>query len=300
MSDPHREYPNTYFVPKRSHENELARLQIQDQVVTAGMGGVLPEQQDPASFQQILDVGCGTGGWLIELARQYPMISLLVGVDVNRQTIEHARMQAEAQQVSDRVQFREMDVLGKLDFPTDYFALVNQRFGASFLRTWEWPHFLYECQRVCKPGGVIRITEADMAGQSTSPALSHLFAMMIEAFYRAGHLFTPEGTGMTGQLTHLLHQARLQNVQTRLSLHEYRAGTLEWQSFYEDMRHLFRGIVPFLRKWTHVTEDYEAMYQQALAEMQQPDFVARVGALTAWGNKPLARDSSSENEEDET
>jgi len=33
-------------------------------------------------------------------------------------------------------------------------------------------------------------------------------------------------------------------------------------------------------------DDYETIYQQALTEMQLPDFVATWRLLTAWGNKP--------------
>lgn len=33
-------------------------------------------------------------------------------------------------------------------------------------------------------------------------------------------------------------------------------------------------------------EDYEAIYQQMLSEMHQPDFVAPWGLLTAWGINP--------------
>jgi ubiquinone/menaquinone biosynthesis C-methylase UbiE len=161
-TEPQREHPSTYFVQDRSNEEELTRLQIQDQIVTTGMGGVLPEQPDPLIFQQVLDVGCGTGGWLMEAARTYPTMSLLVGVDVSSRMAEYARTQAEAQQVSDRVQFRSMDALRMLEFPSAFFDLVNQRFGASFLRTWDWPKLLLEFQRVTRPGGVIRVTESHM------------------------------------------------------------------------------------------------------------------------------------------
>ncbi len=70
--NPRREQPGTYFVQDRFSEDELTRLRLQDQQVTAGMGGVLPEQADPASFQRVLDVGCGSGDWLIEAAKTYP------------------------------------------------------------------------------------------------------------------------------------------------------------------------------------------------------------------------------------
>ncbi len=65
-----QEHPSTYVVQDRSNREELARLQLQDDLMTQGMGGVLPEQPDPASLRRVLDVGCGTGGWLIETARR--------------------------------------------------------------------------------------------------------------------------------------------------------------------------------------------------------------------------------------
>src|SRR5438132_10575892 len=135
MTDPRREHPSTYFVQDRSNEEELNRLQIQDQMITAGMGGVLPEQPNPAIFRRVVDVGCGTGGWLIEAARIYPAMSLLVGVDVSSRMLEYARTQAEAHKASGRVQCRATDVLRMLALPGEYSALVNQRFATGYRRT---------------------------------------------------------------------------------------------------------------------------------------------------------------------
>jgi len=45
-------------------------------------------------------------------------------------------------------------------------------------------------------------------------------------------------------------------------------------------------VLPFLQKWGCATEDYDAVYQQALIEMQQPDFRAIWPIITAWGTKP--------------
>ena len=291
-TDPRQEHPSTYVVQDRSNQEELTRLQIQDQMITAGMGGVLPEQPDPPVFRRVLDVGCGTGGWLIEAAKTYPAMSLLVGVDVSSRMIEHARTQAEAEKLSDRVQFRTMDALRMLEFPSGYFDLVNQRYGQGYLRTWDWPKLLQEYRRVARPGGVIRITEVDFAVESRSPALNRLNDMCLQALYQAGHYFTAEGNGVISQLARLLHQYGLQNVQTRAYTLEHRAGTPEGQSFYEDARLVYRTTVPFLRKWTHVPDDYETIYQQALREMQQPDFVGRVDLLTAWGINPPKKEKT--------
>jgi ubiquinone/menaquinone biosynthesis C-methylase UbiE len=81
QTSPRKEHPSTYIVQDRNNEEELTRLKLQDQMFSAAMGGPLSEQPDPPRFRRVLDVGCGTGGWLIEVARIYPSIELLIGVD---------------------------------------------------------------------------------------------------------------------------------------------------------------------------------------------------------------------------
>lgn len=278
-----QEHPSTYFVENRSSDDDLARLQIQDRMITEAMGGVLPEQSDPAILQRVLDVGSGSGGWLIETARAYPAISLLVGVDVSSKMVAYARSQAAAQQVNGRVEFQVMDALRMLEFPHAFFDLVNQRAGVSYLRTWDWPKLLQEYRRVVRLGGIVRVTEGEWGPESNSPALTHLFDLLLRTFYQAGYSFTLERAGVTSSLARLLQQHGFQQVQSRLITRTYRPGTHEWQSFFEDMKLTFRIIVPFLRKWTRVPDDYEHIYQQAVEEMQRPDFVASGNVLTVWG-----------------
>src|SRR5581483_7279932 len=148
-----REHPDTYFVQDRSKEDEIIRLQVQDRLITMGMGGVLPEQVDPGSLGSVLDIGCGTGGWLIEMARTYPAIARLVGVDVSCKLLDYAREQAAEQGIGRRVEFCLMDALRMLEFPSASFDLGNQRLGMSYLRTWDWPKLLGECRRVLRAGG---------------------------------------------------------------------------------------------------------------------------------------------------
>ena len=284
--EPKREHPSTYFVQDRSNQEELNRLQIQDHLLTASMGGVLPEQPDLTGILRVLDVGCGTGGWLIELAQTTPTCTVLVGVDASLTFVEYAREQAAAAQVSDRVEFHVMDALRMLEFPDNFFDLVNQRFASGWLRTWDWRKLLNEYQRVCRPGGVVRITEPELAARSNSPALSRLTELFLQAFCQAGNLFAPTPDSVTSEMARLLHQHGLQQVQTRACTLEYLPGNLEGQHYFEDIKLIYRTVVPFLRKWTSVPDDYEDIYQHMLSEMQQSDFVATLGLLTAWGKAP--------------
>jgi hypothetical protein len=57
-TNPGQEHPSTYWVQDRSDEEELTRLRLQDQMLTADMGGVLPEQPDPMVYRRVLDVSC--------------------------------------------------------------------------------------------------------------------------------------------------------------------------------------------------------------------------------------------------
>jgi ubiquinone/menaquinone biosynthesis C-methylase UbiE len=267
------------------NERELTRLMIHDRLTTATMGGVLSEQTDPTVFRHLLDVACGPGGWVIEVAQTYPTMSL-VGIDISQHMIEYARAQAQASQVKDRVEFRVMDALLTLEFRRASFDLTNMRLGFSFLRTWDWPKMLSELLRVTCPGGVVRVTESESFIWSNSPALTRLFEMFQCALYRAGHLFKEESTGVINHLPRLLEQYGCEQVQTKVHVGEYRAGTGEGEAFYEDWMHGFQTVRPFIQKWGCSSEDYEVIYQQALGEMRQPDFLATLKFLTAWGSKP--------------
>jgi ubiquinone/menaquinone biosynthesis C-methylase UbiE len=285
--DSRHELSSTYIVQDHSNQEELARLHIQDQMITTAMGGVLSEQSNPSSLRRILDIGCGTGDWLIEAARTYPDISLLVGVDANHTMIEYARARAKEQQLSNRVEFHVMDVLRMIEFPTGFFDLVNERFALSFVRTWEWSKLFTECQRVTRPDGIVRLTELDTDVQSSSPALTRLNDLFNQALSQSGHTFLSKQSGKTAELVPLLTRHGIQDLQTQEHTITFRAGTVEGQRFYEDMARLYHTIRPFLRQWLRIPNDYETTYQQALREMQQPDFLATWRLLTVWGMVPL-------------
>jgi len=268
-------------VQDRENVHEITRLHLQDQMLTTSMGGALPEQPDPTRFQSVLDVGCGTGNWLITTAKTYPTIRRLVGVDISTKMLDFAREQARTEGVSDRVEFAAMDALRMLEFPESTFDLVNHRLGMGWLRKWDWPNILQKYFHVCKIGGVIRLTEGNL-GQSSSQASRHLAQLLLEAFYNAGNLFENTSEGVISQLPSLLSRY-VQHSQTRRHEIVYRAGTPEWKQFYEDARLAYRTILPFLQKWTHVPDNYDDVYQQMLTEMQQPGSVATWTFLTVWG-----------------
>src|SRR6266568_1002623 len=112
---------------------EMARLMLQDHMLTQALGGLIPEQSDLSQVRQVLDIGCGPGGWLLDLVTQYPHLQG-VGIDVSQLMIDYAAHSAESQRLSN-VHFLVADATKKLSFLDKSFDLVNARILTGFLST---------------------------------------------------------------------------------------------------------------------------------------------------------------------
>ncbi|GAC1472077.1 MAG: hypothetical protein NVS2B12_40200 [Ktedonobacteraceae bacterium] len=54
-------------------------------------------------------------------------------------------------------------------------------------------------------------------------------------------------------------------------------------SFFEDVKLLFRTGLPFYRKWCNIPHNYEELYHQALEEIQEPGCLTTGRLITTWG-----------------
>ncbi len=269
----------------RFTEEELALLQKEEQMMTAALAGVLPEQPDSARFKNVLDVGSGTGEWLIELAQTHPEIAYLVGIDINPQLVAYAQAQAVAQQVAERVQFRVMNAVGFLDFPPNTFDLINQRFGTGFLRSWEWNGLLENFRRIAQPHGVIRLIEADMM-ESNSLAQMQQADILFQAFHRSGHAFTAQKDGMTSGLIPKLHQWGFQNIQTIDHTLHYNKETVDGQLLSAYLKDIPRSFHAFKQKWWKRLPNEELLNKQMQEDIERLDFEASWRFLTIWAINP--------------
>src|SRR5947209_5536321 len=125
VNPPHRN--NAYFNDPESGA-EMIRLIDQDRLITKGMGGLFAEQSDLSGINRVLDVGCGPGGWVLEMAFAYPQIEV-VGFDVSEAMINYARTRAQVQHLNN-AHFHVMDARQPLNFSDNSFDLVNARFVA--------------------------------------------------------------------------------------------------------------------------------------------------------------------------
>jgi ubiquinone/menaquinone biosynthesis C-methylase UbiE len=125
-----------------------------------------------------------------------------VGVDNGQQMIVYAQMQAELQGLTN-AQFRVMDIQQPLDFPDNYFDLVNTR-QTAFLPLAAWPPFLRECLCIAQPDGIIRLTETH-GNISTSSTNEQMGLLFFYALRRTGQSFSPTGQhlGIAPMITQL-------------------------------------------------------------------------------------------------
>jgi hypothetical protein len=133
------------------------------------------------------------------------------------------------------------------------------------------------------------LTEADDLGTTNSPAFEKLSAMFIRAFQVARRTFSPEGRNwaITPRLGKFLSDAGCQNIQSRVHINDYSAGTEAHESIYRDLAIVLRLIQPFLVKVGVTTqEEADRLYQQAVAEMLSNDFRGIAYILTVCGEKP--------------
>jgi ubiquinone/menaquinone biosynthesis C-methylase UbiE len=286
-SDP-QEQENTYFLNPED-TTEMARLMHQDRLLTRYMGGVFPGGPDLSTMHDILDIACGPGGWVLDVAHEYPKVQV-VGMDVSRKMTTYARAQAQAQGL-DNARFLLMDALQPLDFPDNSFNLVNARLLCGFMPRAVWPNLLQECMRIARPGGIIRLAEIDNGCASNSLACETIDTIIGHAVHLSGKGFSPNGrsTGMIPMLARLLRNAGCINIQQRPHLIDFSTGTELHGAWYQNAMVFYQLIKPFLIKIGVTTpQEFDQLYQQVLIEMLAEDFCGMWLLLSAWGQKPAA------------
>jgi ubiquinone/menaquinone biosynthesis C-methylase UbiE len=257
-----------------------------DKILTNGLEGTLAERPDLSGITAILDLGCGPGGWVLEVAREHPDIRVS-GIDISRSMTQFAQAQATSRGYGN-ASFMVMDVKQPLGFEDASFDLVNERTLFGVMAPGEWPQLLAECKRILRPGGIIRLTELEMP-VTTSPALNELWRITARAFYEAGRSFSVDGQhiGITPVLKRLLRDAGFQNVNHQGHVIDISAGTTDFEGFFRHFVYIVELLKPFRLRARGVTEqEHDRLNQQMQAELLASDFCGLWTYVTAWGEKP--------------
>src|SRR5450631_4133670 len=117
------------FDPERAEE--MVRLINLDRMTTKNMGGSLSGVANTSELETVLDIGCGSGGWVLDVAFAYPHIEV-TGIDISKLMIDYANTRAHSELLSN-ISFGVMDINQPLAFPDASFDLINARFLFSVL-----------------------------------------------------------------------------------------------------------------------------------------------------------------------
>ena len=268
---------------------EMVQLIEADQLFTKAMGGLLPEQpeQAMAHLHDVLDIGCGPGGWVLEWAYAYPHLQA-TGIDVSQGMIDYANALARANGL-DNAQFHVANAMDPLGFPDASFDLVNARQVEGAIPTAAWPAMIKEMVRVSRRGGIIRLTSVEWGGVTNSTAYQTLHGLMVRGFKRVGlnHIPGERMYGATVMLRRYLRDAGCVNIQERPSIMDFSAGSEFYQPMTQQWVIVFELVEPFLLATGVATEaEIEHLRRQFSIDMLEDSFRGILYILTAWGEKP--------------
>ncbi|HEV2654173.1 MAG TPA: methyltransferase domain-containing protein [Ktedonobacteraceae bacterium] len=278
--------PNNTYVLETESAEEMGRQGHLDHVVTRAMGGPLAHLP-LAPDAKILDIACGTGGWVLDAAFERPD-SEVAGIDISKVMINYANARARSEGRTN-ASFGVMDVRQPLDFSDNTFDLVNGRWLTSFLLRQDWPVLLKECLRITKPGGIIRITESDTWGLTNSAGYQNLLDVMYRTMHKGGYGFSPDGKtlGITPKLPGFLRQLGCEQIQVQAHAIDFSAGTNTWADFYHNVLIATQEGNPYpIRMGITTKEELSAWRTQMEIEMHQDDFGGFFYLTSVWGTKP--------------
>jgi len=291
-------------------ERELVRQLQVTRLLFEEMGGSLPP--DHIMTQQLatmLDVACGAGGWVLDVAQSSPHLQV-TGIDSSEPYIAYAqRLANESNLVNARFLTQDLHALEKGPFEPASFDLVNVAFIASLLLTTDYETLMHSLMRLCRPGGIVRWTEMELP-VTNGAAFERLMALTCRVLQTAGHTFTPPSLlecdaifaewrrerglpirlverrhlGITPMMGSWLRRVGCRTVEYVPTAIEVSSGTQAHPCFVRQVEVFGQQITPFLREQGVIsTADLAHLLSQVTQEIQQDDFCGLCFLLTVYG-----------------
>lgn len=184
-----------------SSSQEIGRRDFQHHLLRQALRGAYAAPiGDPSA---ILDVGCGTGRWALELAERFPQ-ARVAGVD----RVPPAALATPGARPAN-LAFVAADVVEGLPFADAAFDFVHMRLVLGALPTARWPGIARELVRVTRLGGWVELVEGDLS-RGGGPAQETLNDWIMRAGLARG--VDPRLGARVGDL---LRDASLSNVEVR-------------------------------------------------------------------------------------
>ncbi|KAI9322160.1 S-adenosyl-L-methionine-dependent methyltransferase [Dichotomocladium elegans] len=241
---------SSYYLPR--DEEEQDRLNSEHFAIKALFSSnILPsvEQHLPLNAN-ILDIGCGSGSWVMEVAIDHPNAHV-TGIDMADMFPTTIR--------PENVTFQLCNILDGLPYPDNTFDFVHMRQLIVALRGTEWPMVLCEIYRVLKPGGLVQLVESDFT------------------VHRGQDPF------IASKLETLLGEAQFADIQQQVRVIQFGqdndpiAGEMMWS-----WKSAMRSIKPFLAKrLLKNPEEYNHILERYFQDCTHYNWHMKIWALSA-------------------
>ncbi|WVQ95608.1 hypothetical protein IAU59_002706 [Kwoniella sp. CBS 9459] len=149
-----------YCLPVPSHSPETERLDYIHEVYKYHAGNIPDEVAtllNDGKTRRILDVGCGTGKWALEVAEAFPN-AMVTGVDLCHPPIPN---------FPENFHFEIHDVTKGQGYADEAFDVVHVRDIHAGMP--DYHSMLVECVRVLRPGGFLLVKEIEWMPRLSDP-----------------------------------------------------------------------------------------------------------------------------------
>lgn len=287
---------HTSFLPE--NEGEVARLLLQQRRLCTLMGGPIPPSLDLSKTHEVLDLACGPGAWVQAMAEQYPTMHV-VGIDSSKYFIQRARtLFAHTQQ---NMCYIEHDLFTLDAFAPELFDLIHVSFLAGKISFQQFPALIQSVVRLCKPGGMIIWTEAELP-ITTSGACDEIESMLLSALLTTGRAFSPGFSlrlGINSWMNSWLYDAGCRLTQNKDYHIDVSYGTEAHAPFIRQAWVFGHQIRRFLLD-THTTDatHFEETFTQAQQDMHAKTFHGICPLHTLIGTKRSVGEDHSQRRHD--
>ncbi len=272
------------YVLDAESATEMARLLLQDRLINEMIGGLFPEREDLNEIENILDIGCGPGGWTLDVAQSYPS-KQITGIDISDTMLAYANEQKKLH-MQKNIHFQKMDAREELLFDDQSFDLVNIRYATGYIPKHIWPKLFKECVRITKPGGTLRVSESDRMGLTNSASFEkysyYLASLLAKLEY--GFAADPYSFGMSPMLEKLFRDAGYTDIRMRSYELNFSYGTAFYPIQLQNIEITCQLLQPRIKNMAITTqEELEGLHASMLREVGSESFCGIGYLLTFWG-----------------
>ncbi len=255
------------------------------QYFTTILGSLVTHAVKMQHVSAVLDVGCSEGGWVLDLARQYPRIHV-TGIDLDEHALSESTRFARFHGISN-AKFLSMDATASLHFNDNTFDLVHMR-AAQFLYDSRFDGIMKEFTRILRPGGWINFVEFE-PGATSSLAFDRLLHLFIYTIHTARKKPSDEAPNVStaAQLYDILLNAYFLDVSYSVHAVDFSpTNILGAKAFVDEVLLAIRNVKAMVCRLNDISPaEYDTLLAQAQEDMKRPDTCGYGYLISAVGCK---------------